>query len=144
MSQPKWPGILAAIMLAAGLSITAVLVLRPGLTPYLAVDELAARADDLRGRRVRLAGIVATVPQRNGPNAPARFQVGTRGASLTVLCDGTVPPELEPGTDVLLDGRLGEDDTFHAHRLLTRCASRYSDKLHQQDDSPRPAPEVNR
>jgi len=117
-------------VLAAGLAALAYLILEPGLTPYLAVDELAARRGQLVGKAVRLAGRLAGTI-RTADDGASDFDVENRGASVPVSLAGSLPANLEQGQPILLDGRLGADGVFHAHRLLTQCSSRYSSKLEE-------------
>ena len=118
----------AITILVVALGTLVYLLLRPGLTRYVAVDELLDRRATLQGIPLRLAGRFDG-EVRPGPDNTLLFRVETRGLSLPVRCSDRVPPGLQPQTAILLDGRLGPDGTFHAHRLLTQCSSRYSDKL---------------
>lgn len=129
MSSPsRWPvyGAVAALIVALVALVT--LLLRPGLSPYLAVDELVARSDELRNTEVRLAGYLAS-PVSSGDHDTAIFTVATRGTAVPVVLSDRVPPGLKDGTEILLDGRLDDQGTFRAYRLMTQCASRYSDRL---------------
>lgn len=128
MTRSRWKTYLAVLSLAAAMVALVTLLLRPGLSPYLAVDELAARADEFRNTEIRLAGYLAD-PVAIGSNAQATFRVAARGVTIPVVLADRVPPGLQVGAELLLDGRLGDDGVFHAHRLLTQCSSRYSEKL---------------
>jgi cytochrome c-type biogenesis protein CcmE len=133
---------LAVFVLIVALAALVTLLLRPGLSPYLAVDELTARADELRNTEIRLAGYLAS-PVTLGENSTATFTVATRGTVIPVVLTDRVPPGLKDGAEVLLDGRLDHQGTFHAHRLMTQCASRYSDRLKTAvDGADAPAAEV--
>jgi len=135
MKMRRWQTAVATVLLALGLVALAALLLQPGLTPYLAVDELLAQSDAFRDRPMRLAGYVVGDVQRK-VNGLALFRVEARGRSVLVLCSDTVPASLAAGSEVLLDGQLGDDGTFHAHRLLTQCASRYQKKLREPPVGP--------
>lgn len=128
MRPTPWRHYLAAGILILALASLAVLLLRPGLSPYLPVDELLTRSAELRGRHVRLAGYVMG-PVRHPADGLATFRVEAHGRSLPVVCSDVVPATLNSGDAVLLDGELGEDAVFRAHRLLTQCAARYKEKL---------------
>jgi len=39
--------------------------------------------------------------------------------------DGILPDTFTDDTEVVLEGRFGEDGVFQAHTLLTKCGSRY-------------------
>ena len=38
---------------------------------------------------------------------------------------GIAPDTFTDGVDVVVEGRMGQDGTFHATTLLAKCASRY-------------------
>jgi cytochrome c-type biogenesis protein CcmE len=42
-----------------------------------------------------------------------------------VVYRGIAPDTFTDGVDVVVEGRMGEDGTFHATTLLAKCASRY-------------------
>lgn len=128
MASKRWRTYLAALLLAAAMVTLVTLLLRPGLSPYLAVDELAARASEFRNTEIRLAGYLAsaTIVDAAGKTT---FVIAARDARFPVILSDRLPPGLRTGAEILLDGRLGDDGMFHAHRLLTQCSSRYSEKL---------------
>jgi len=128
MRPASWQHYLAAALLIFALTLLGALLLRPGLSPYVSVDELLARGTELRARQVRLAGYVVGDIGHSGDGL-ATFRVEARGASVPVLCSDVMPAALNSGDAVLLDGVLGDDDVFRAHRLLTQCASRYRERL---------------
>src|SRR5207247_8778323 len=50
----------------------------------------------------------------------------TDGARVVpVLYRGLAPDTFTDGVDVVVEGRMGQDGTFHATTLLAKCASRY-------------------
>ena len=128
MNKQRLKTTIALVVLVAGLAALAVLLLGRGLSPYMAVDELVARKAELVGHDMRLAGFLVHRPQV-GTDGVTRFHVEARGASLPVAYRGPVPANLEPGKEVLLDGRLGADGAFHAESLLTQCSSRYRKRI---------------
>jgi cytochrome c-type biogenesis protein CcmE len=42
-----------------------------------------------------------------------------------VVYRGIAPDTFTDGVDVVVEGRMGQDGTFHATTLLAKCASRY-------------------
>jgi cytochrome c-type biogenesis protein CcmE len=124
-----------SILLVASLGVLAVLLLSPGLTPYLRADELLGQKERFSGIELRVAGRLRG-PFARTSGGLARFAIAAGNATLEIECTDTVPPALADGTAVLLDGALRSDGVFHAHRLLTECSSRYSDRLEGAADRP--------
>ena len=140
MNKQRLKTTVALVVLVAGLAVLAVLLLGRGLSPYMGVDELAARKAELVGTGIRLAGFLVHRPQV-GTDGVTRFHVEARSAcysakysatkheSLPVAYRGPLPANLEPGKEILLDGRLEADGVFRAERLLTQCPSRYRKRI---------------
>jgi len=45
--------------------------------------------------------------------------------TFAVTYEGVLPDTFTDETEVVLEGRFGEDEIFHAETLLTKCGSRY-------------------
>jgi cytochrome c-type biogenesis protein CcmE len=96
---------------------------------YLTPTELSARltADpSFRNTGVKMgARVVAGSIQRVPGGKEYAFTV-TDGAKLyPVVYRGIAPDTFTDGADVVVEGRMGQDGTFHATTLLAKCASRY-------------------
>jgi cytochrome c-type biogenesis protein CcmE len=49
--------------------------------------------------------------------------------TLRVKYSGVLPDNLKPGTEVIVEGSMGENgNIFSAHTLLTQCPSKYESK----------------
>jgi cytochrome c-type biogenesis protein CcmE len=96
---------------------------------YLTPTELTAklRADPtFRNTGVKIGarvvpGSIARVP---GGKEYA-FRVTDGAQNFPVVYRGIAPDTFTDGVDVVVEGRMGEDGTFHATTLLAKCASRY-------------------
>ena len=136
-------GLSLVIAAIAYLIITAV---RNTAEYYLTVNEVKARQAELSGQLLRVAGRVVPGTVRWDPStltlefaitqpladdsqpvlktvatmalAPTRFTVTSRGQPK--------PDMFAPGRDVIVEGRLREDNTIQAHQVLTSCPSKYS------------------
>ena len=49
---------------------------------------------------------------------------------------GITPDTFTDGVDVVVEGRLGRDNTFRATTLLAKCASRYENAPDKYKDTP--------
>jgi len=68
-----------------------------------------------------------------------RFEIADRDdptASLPVVYTGTVPDPFREGREVIVTGKLHDDDTFVAQHdsLITKCPSKFSDEAEQDPD----------
>jgi len=96
---------------------------------YLTPTELAAKvtADpSLRDVGIKLgARVVPGSIQRAAGGREYAFHVTDGSRDVPVLYRGIAPDTFTDGVDVVVEGRLGPDGTFHATTLLAKCASRY-------------------
>jgi cytochrome c-type biogenesis protein CcmE len=53
------------------------------------------------------------------------FRVTDGAQVVPVVYRGIAPDTFTDGVDVVVEGRMGPDGTFHATTLLAKCASRY-------------------
>jgi cytochrome c-type biogenesis protein CcmE len=61
----------------------------------------------------------------------------TDGAqSYSVVYRGIAPDTFTDGVDVVVEGRVGQDGTFHATTLLAKCASRYESAPDKYQETP--------
>lgn len=96
---------------------------------YLTPSELAARlaADpSLRRVGVKLGARVVTGSIRRAEGGREyAFHVTDGAHDVPVVYRGIAPDTFTDGVDVVVEGRMAEDGTFHATTLLAKCASRY-------------------
>ncbi len=53
------------------------------------------------------------------------FMMADAASSLAVSFHGEIPDTFVDDADVVVEGELGSDGTFHAHTLLAKCPSKY-------------------
>jgi cytochrome c-type biogenesis protein CcmE len=103
---------------------------RRNLVYYYEVDELLAASENLDGE-IRISGdVVAGTVEHDAASRELRFAITrveapTGSPSVPVVYQGTVPDIFRPGIQVVVEGRLAEDGTFHAETLLAKCPSKY-------------------
>lgn len=95
---------------------------------YLTTDECVERLSELTGSRMRVSGGVAPGSLRiSDDRTSATFQlIGNRG-QLPVQCQGILPDNLTEGSEVVVEGRLEPGGVLHGDKVLTKCASKYSE-----------------
>ncbi|HSY84760.1 MAG TPA: cytochrome c maturation protein CcmE [Gemmatimonadaceae bacterium] len=64
------------------------------------------------------------------------FRVSDGAQTYPVVYRGITPDTFTDGVDVVVEGRLGHDGTFHATTLLAKCASRYENAPEKYRSTP--------
>jgi cytochrome c-type biogenesis protein CcmE len=64
------------------------------------------------------------------------FRVSDGAQTYPVMYRGITPDTFTDGVDVVVEGRLGQDGTFHATTLLAKCASRYENAPEKYRNTP--------
>ncbi len=98
-----------------------------GRSWYLSVDSYMA-SGQYHGERVRLHGNVGREGLSIGSDgAGARFVLLGETSKIAIRYEGVVPDLFKVGGEVVVMGRMGEDDVFEATVLMTKCASKYDE-----------------
>lgn len=95
-------------------------------TYYKTIEELNQMGENALGKRLRVAGDVASGSiVRNGREV--RFLLVQNDRTLRVIYDGVdpLPDTFRDGAQALADGKLGPDGVFRASRIQAKCASKY-------------------
>jgi len=64
------------------------------------------------------------------------FKMTDGAQTYNVVYRGITPDTFTDGVDVVVEGRLGRDNTFHATTLLAKCASRYENAPDKYKNTP--------
>ena len=117
---------------AAGLSLDPPFGVDPGRPhgspgrPPDAQRRAEARPSGRRAKRTdRVHGTQQSRRVRNPGGKQFEFRVTDGTTTYPVIYRGLAPDTFTDGVDVVVEGRLGHDGTFHATTLLAKCASRY-------------------
>ena len=99
---------------------------------YLTPTELMAKVEEdpsFRSVGVKVSGKVVPGTYEQGEGELVHlFQVQDiehPEVTFSVIYQDVLPDTFTDETEVVLEGRFGEDDVFHAKTLLTKCGSRY-------------------
>jgi len=115
---------------------------------YLTVGEVQARATELQGQPLRVAGRVvpgsvswnpssltlafsiAPIPDpQAGGVKPVSSVTSNPAQQFKVVCTGQPKPDMfAENRDVIVEGRLGADHAIAATQVLTSCPSKYVPK----------------
>lgn len=107
---------------------------------YVTPSELATKlaADpSLHGVGIKLgARVVPGSIKRVAGGREYAFHVTDGAKVVPVVYRGIAPDTFTDGVDVVVEGRMGQDGTFHATTLLAKCASRYENAPEKYRDTP--------
>jgi len=107
---------------------------------YLTPTELSQKLDrdpTLRGVGIKLgARVVPGSIRREEGGREYAFSVTDGAKVVAVVYRGIAPDTFTDGVDVVVEGRMAQDGTFHATTLLAKCASRYESAPEKYRDTP--------
>jgi cytochrome c-type biogenesis protein CcmE len=107
---------------------------------YLTPQELETRvaADpSFVGTGVKVGARVVSGSIVRAPSGrEVSFQVTDGARTVPVVYRGIAPDTFTDGVDVVVEGRLSPDGTFHATTLLAKCASRYENAPEKYRNTP--------
>ena len=111
----------AGWLMASSIRETGMYYLTPGeLASKVSADPTFYETGVKMGARVVPGSIVRQTGGRD-----IQFRVTDGAQDYAVSFRGIAPDTFTDGVDVVLEGRLSRDGTFHATTLLAKCASRY-------------------
>lgn len=111
----------AGYLMASSIQDTAIYYLTPGELHAKTVSDPTFYETGVKvGARV-VPGSIVRIP--GGREVSFRMTDGAR--SYGVVYRGITPDTFTDGVDVVVEGRLGRDETFRATTLLAKCGSRY-------------------
>jgi len=118
--------LVGGLLLLSGLVYLTFTVTRASAVYYLTVPELYARGSAAAERPVRVSAVVdAGSIQRDPATFQTRFTASDEGGTLPVVYRGPVPDIFQPGIQVVVEGKLGQDGVFAADSLLTKCPAHF-------------------
>ena len=107
---------------------------------YFTPTEMAAKLEQdpsLRGVGMKMgARVVPGSIRRAAGGRDYAFQVTDGARVVPVVYRGIAPDTFTDGVDVVVEGRMGQDGTFHATTLLAKCASRYENAPEKYRNTP--------
>ncbi len=104
--------------------------LRQGTEYYKHVDEVTANRVEWEGKRLQLHGFVVPNSILVRPSTlDYKFKVENNGSVIDASYNGIVPDTFKdtPGSvsEVVLQGSLAPDGSFHADGIMAKCPSKY-------------------
>jgi cytochrome c-type biogenesis protein CcmE len=122
----------AGYLMASSIKETAVYYLTPGeLSAKTVADPTFYDTGVKMGARV----VPGSIKRAAGGRETA-FSVTDGAKTYNVVYRGITPDTFTDGVDVVVEGRLARDGTFHATTLLAKCASRYENAPDKYKETP--------
>jgi cytochrome c-type biogenesis protein CcmE len=138
MNHMRTKLVVAGTILALAVSYLAFAGVKQGWVYYVDVDAFAGETH-YHGQRVRLCGSVAAENLAIDPAAlTARFNLLGKNTHVLVAYHGVVPEMFRPGGMVVVEGASDEQGLFHADLILTKCASKYEERVSHAESRPWP------
>ena len=107
-------------------SIVSLVIGNENLVYYWSPTELQAQGDRAIGATARLGGMVkAGTTEDWDKKLPLRFFVTDGTNTVPVEATGAPPAMFREGIGVVLEGKLHEDGTFHAGRVMVKHSNEY-------------------
>jgi len=122
--------ILATVVLVGG-ALTYLLLssFDQSMVYYKTVEEVLAERARFEAEPVRINGLLVAGSVKQKPGTEEfRFTLSKAGKTLEVEYSGILPDSMEPGRELVVQGKLiGGADRFAASEILTKCPSKYED-----------------
>ena len=119
------------VVLAGALSILMYTSLAEGTEYYKHVEEVMIDPGPWHGKKLQLHGFVVEKSIMRKPDTlDYRFEIQSKGHSVTAYYTGVVPDTFKGGSEVVLKGKLGPDGFLvNPHDgVMAKCPSRYEAK----------------
>ena len=122
--------LIGIIVIGGGLGYFTYQAMQSSWSYYYSVDEFSANIADMNNYSLRIAGRVKHGSvKRNLEKLNLTFTLAGAKTEIPVLYEGTVPENFAEDIEVVVEGRLGENKSFEAKTLMTKCESKYKAKV---------------
>ena len=98
--------------------------LQDGTEYYKHVDEVMASPKQWEGKRLQLHGFAFDV-RRKPDTLEYKFKVRNKDSVIDATYTGIVPDTFKDDAEVVLNGRLTPEGSFHATGVMAKCPSKY-------------------
>ncbi len=113
--------LVAAVVLAVGLSYATYSLFIHSGAYHLTVSEFMSQAQSLHDQQVRVGGkVVPGSIEWDSGSQTLRFVLADDGESLAVVFQGIAPDEFKPGAELIVEGRYRTDGVLEATSFGSR------------------------
>lgn len=127
------PLLLAVAAIGGATAYVAYLATDTSWKYYVTADECVTDLAALSGNRVRVSGVVEPGSlEVDAERSRASFKLRGKKEMLAAVCTGTLPDNLQEGSEVVVEGYLQSDGALCGDKVLTKCASKYDEAGEQE------------
>jgi cytochrome c-type biogenesis protein CcmE len=112
---------LVLVMAFAGLLYS---TMGESLEYYKRVDEVMVNPQEWQGKSLQIHGFAKDVGRKRD-SLDWQFNIHNNGQVVRAFYTGVTPDTFKNDSEVVVKGRLGEDNTFHATEIIAKCPSKY-------------------
>jgi cytochrome c-type biogenesis protein CcmE len=112
---------LVLVMAFAGLLYS---TMGESLEYYKKVDEVMVNPQEWHGKALQIHGFAKDVGRKRD-SLDWQFNIHNNGQVVRAKYTGVTPDTFKNDSEVVVKGRLGEDNTFHATEIIAKCPSKY-------------------
>jgi cytochrome c-type biogenesis protein CcmE len=118
---------LSAVVILSALSWLMISTISEGAEYYKTVDEVMAAPEEWQGKRMQVHGHVLGDPAVKMSTLEWRFKMHANGQVIDAVYQGSVPDTFKADADVVVKGRLDENNVMHVERggIMAKCPSKY-------------------
>lgn len=91
---------------------------------YKKVDEVMVNPAEWQGKALQLHGYAKSIG-RKPDTLDYRFDIESNGQVVRAFYTGVTPDTFKEDSEVVVKGRLSDDNTFHATEIIAKCPSKY-------------------
>ena len=122
--------VIGGVIVLAAVIYLLVIIINDSTSYYLKVSEFYDRIDQFENTNVRIAGTIAGGSITwDAEDVELSFTVTEGEKYLPVIYNGASPTGFKAGSNLLVEGKYGSDDLFHATLIILRCSSKYEAQL---------------
>lgn len=131
-SSTAWKIVASVVVVVGAIGTLFYFSARPGMEYYHYVDEVVAKRDEMRGKRLKVHGFVVDGSIfKKRDSLDYKFKLQTHAprmpAEIDVEYHGLVPDNFKPGAEVVAKGTLATDNTLSVVKdgIDAKCPSKY-------------------
>lgn len=130
MSKKQRKFLISGIVIAGALLAIVFTGFKGNQVYYVTVDQLQAKAPELAGEHIKMAGNVQDGSiKKDDTNLHTTFTIEQNGKTVPVEYQGITPDMFKDGAEVIVEGTYTQGGVFKADNLMAKCASKYEAKV---------------